>query len=45
LCYDYAYQRDGSETAADERRYRCRCGSERCRGTILAPPPRRRSRR
>lgn len=37
LAYDYAYERDGTETAADERRYACRCGTKKCRGTILAP--------
>ena len=37
LCYDYAYSRDGSETAEDEfQLYACRCGSPKCRGTILA---------
>jgi hypothetical protein len=37
LFYDYAYERDGTETAEDERRYLCRCGTAKCRGTILAP--------
>ncbi len=37
LFYDYAYERDGSETAEDEARYACRCGAAKCRGTILAP--------
>jgi hypothetical protein len=38
LVYDYAYTRDGSETADDEFRvYGCKCGSPKCRGTILAP--------
>ncbi len=38
LCYDYAFERDGSETADDEfRLYGCKCGSAKCRGTILAP--------
>jgi SET domain-containing protein len=37
LFYDYGYERDGTETEADERRYACRCGATRCRGTILAP--------
>jgi hypothetical protein len=36
LMYDYGYERDGTETAEDERRYACRCGTARCRGTILA---------
>lgn len=43
LFYDYAYERDGTETAADEKRYQCQCGTAKCRGTILAPKkPRRR---
>ncbi len=37
LFYDYAYERDGTETSEDEARYACRCGTARCRGTILAP--------
>jgi len=37
LAYDYGYERDGSETTADEARYACRCGTRKCRGTILAP--------
>jgi len=38
LTYDYAYTRDGTETPEEERTlYGCRCGSRKCRGTILAP--------
>lgn len=37
LAYDYGYERDGTETPEDEARYVCRCGSRKCRGTILAP--------
>jgi hypothetical protein len=38
LTYDYGYQRDGTETPDEEfRLYGCRCGSPKCRGTILAP--------
>ena len=37
LNYDYAYARDESTTAADEEIYACRCGSPKCRGTILEP--------
>ena len=37
LVYDYQYERTDDHTAADERFYRCRCGSPKCRGTILAP--------
>ncbi len=35
LHYDYAYERSGHETEADERRYRCLCGTARCRGSIM----------
>jgi hypothetical protein len=36
LNYDYAYGRDGTESPEDETGlYGCRCGSKKCRGTIL----------
>jgi SET domain-containing protein len=36
LFYDYAYVRDGTETPKDEvGLYGCRCGTKKCRGTIL----------
>lgn len=36
LVYDYAYGRDGTETAEEETGlYGCRCGTKKCRGTIL----------
>lgn len=37
LVYDYAYERSGDETAEDERRYKCLCGSPKCRGSIMEP--------
>ncbi len=37
LAYDYSLGRDGTETAADEARARCRCGTRKCRGSILEP--------
>lgn len=38
LSYDYAYTRDGTESLEEETGlYGCRCGSKKCRGTILAP--------
>ncbi len=37
LCYDYAYQRSGDETEADEELYRCLCGAAECRGSIMEP--------
>jgi uncharacterized protein len=41
LFYDYSYDRDDAE--GDESRYPCYCGSEQCRGTILAAPKKKRS--
>ena len=38
LLYDYAYERTEDHTAEDEKLYVCRCGSPKCRGTIMAPP-------
>lgn len=38
LTYDYAYERTKDHTPADEQLYACRCGSARCRGTILTAP-------
>ena len=37
LAYDYQYERMDDHTDEDERFYACRCGSSKCRGTILAP--------
>lgn len=44
LVYDYSYARDKDTTEEDEKLYVCRCGSPKCRGTILEPKkaPRRR---
>lgn len=36
LAYDYAFVLEERHTPAAKRRYPCRCGSARCRGTILA---------
>ena len=36
LAYDYNYERTSKTTKADERLYRCLCGSPECRGTILS---------
>ena len=38
LSYDYAYERTPEHTDDDEKLYVCRCGSPKCRGTIMAPP-------
>jgi SET domain-containing protein len=37
LLYDYQYERSDDHTEEDEKFYACRCGSPKCRGTILAP--------
>ena len=39
LLYDYQYERTDEHTAEDEKFYKCRCGSPKCRGSILAPEP------
>ena len=44
LAYDYAYERTKEHTEEDEKLYVCRCGSPKCRGTILAPPPKKKRR-
>jgi SET domain-containing protein len=43
LVYDYQYERAPDADESDEARYPCRCGSPDCRGTILAPPKRKRA--
>ena len=35
LTYDYNYQVDAPPTEEERRLYFCRCGSSKCRGTIL----------
>lgn len=37
LAYDYQYEREDDAGEDDEKRYPCLCGSQKCRGTILAP--------
>ena len=37
LLYDYQYERTEDHTEEDEKFYACRCGSPKCRGSILAP--------
>lgn len=36
LAYDYAFVLEERHTPAAKRRYPCRCGAARCRGTMLA---------
>ena len=45
LVYDYAYERTADHSAADEALYVCKCGSPKCRGSILAPKSRGKSKR
>lgn len=44
LSYDYQYERDEEYDEEWEAHYICKCGAENCRGTILAPPKKKRSR-
>ena len=44
LVYDYSYARDKTTTEEDEKLYVCRCGSKKCRGTILEAPKKRKRR-
>ena len=37
LCYDYGLIIDERYTAKLNKAYACRCGSKKCRGTMLAP--------
>ena len=45
LCYDYAFEQNGPLTKEEETFYYCRCGSKKCRGTILKPKRRRKKRK
>lgn len=44
LCYDYRIGRDADDPPDIDTVYGCRCGAERCRGTMLVPPQRTRRR-
>ena len=37
LFYDYGLVIDDKYTRKLKKQYECRCGSKRCRGTMLAP--------
>ncbi len=37
LNYDYGLVLDGRHTAKVKKEFECRCGSRKCRGTLLAP--------
>jgi uncharacterized protein len=43
LGYDYQYER--TDDRADEKLYFCKCGSPKCRGSIMKPARKRRKRR
>lgn len=45
LAYDYQYERTGDNIAELEKFYVCRCGSEKCRGSIMAPPRKRKKKK
>jgi hypothetical protein len=45
LLYDYAYERTPDHTPEDEKLYRCRCGAATCRGSILAPPKKKKDKK
>ncbi|MEO8194705.1 MAG: SET domain-containing protein-lysine N-methyltransferase [Gemmatimonadales bacterium] len=45
LAYDYQYERTGDNISELEKFYMCRCGSEKCRGSIMKPPKRGKKRR
>ncbi|WMY08204.1 SET domain-containing protein [Paraburkholderia phenoliruptrix] len=38
LFYDYGLVIDARQTKKLKKEYECRCGSRKCRGTMLAPP-------
>src|SRR5688500_17745272 len=45
LAYDYQYERTGPNIAELEKFYVCRCGSPKCRGSIMAPPKKRKKKK
>lgn len=44
IAYDYQYERTDEHTEDDEKFYKCLCGAPNCRGSILAPPKKKRKR-
>src|SRR5260370_21747499 len=40
LTYDYQIQREADDPPDIDAIFECRCGVERCRGSMLCPPPR-----
>ncbi len=45
LCYDYNFQIGGKLSKKQQEFYVCRCGSDKCRGTILALPKKKRKKK
>jgi SET domain-containing protein len=45
LTYDYQIQREPDDPPDIDAIFACRCGSERCRGSMLWPPSRVSARR
>jgi SET domain-containing protein len=45
LTYDYQIQREADDPPDVDAIFACRCGSERCRGSMLWPPRRRAAQR
>jgi SET domain-containing protein len=44
LAYDYQYERTGKNDAELEKFYLCKCGAPGCRGSIMKPAKKRKSR-
>jgi SET domain-containing protein len=44
LAYDYKYERTGKNDAELEKFYVCKCGAPSCRGSIMQPAKKKRSR-
>jgi SET domain-containing protein len=44
LAYDYQYERTGKNDAELEKFYVCKCGAPNCRGSIMKPARKRRTR-
>jgi SET domain-containing protein len=44
LAYDYKYERTGRNDAKLEKFYVCKCGAPNCRGSIMQPAKKKRSR-
>ncbi len=45
LAYDYQYERTGDNDDELEKFYICRCGSPKCRGSIMKPARKRKKRK